>query len=74
MVGDNGRKLFMGAGGFKDAVLRSKTNSLKGNSSSFESSLLANCVGHDAVKMGGSMQKWGEVRRFADCTNLQPSR
>ena len=34
-----------GVGGFKIAVLRSKMNSLKGNSSNFESSLLANCVG-----------------------------
>ena len=35
----------LGVGGFKIAVLRSKMNSLNGNSSNFENSLLANCVG-----------------------------
>ena len=35
----------MGVGGFKIAVLRSKMNSLKENSSNFESSLLVNCAG-----------------------------
>ena len=34
-----------GAGGFKIAVLLSKTNFDKGNSSNFESSLPANCEG-----------------------------
>ena len=38
--------------GFKIAVLRSKMNSLKGNSSNFESSLLANCEGLAHVGRG----------------------
>ena len=61
-----------GVGGFKIAVLRSKTNSLKGNSSNFESSLLANCEGHAQGGWEAAHKSEIRCRPFANCTDLQP--